>query len=57
LGLEGSAIGGIDAERDERRRAIVAMNRCDRSFARSHDRPHANSLRASWRRNDQSDLR
>jgi hypothetical protein len=36
---------------------IIAMNRFARSFARSLDRPHANCSRASWRRNDQIDLR
>ena len=39
------------------RRAIVAMNRCERSFARSLDKPHASCSRASWRRNDRIDLR
>jgi hypothetical protein len=44
-------------ESDEVRRAIVATNRCERSFARSHYRPHANSSRASGRRIDEIDLR
>ena len=39
------------------RRAIIAMNRSERSFARSLDKPHASCSRGSWRRNDKIDLR
>jgi hypothetical protein len=39
------------------RSTSVVTNRCERSFARSLDKPHANSSRASWRRNDRIDLR
>jgi hypothetical protein len=36
---------------------IVAMNRFERSFAHSLDRPHASYSRASWRRDGRIDLR
>jgi hypothetical protein len=39
------------------RRAIIATNRCERSFARSLDKPHASFSRASWRRDDRIDQR
>jgi hypothetical protein len=39
------------------RRAFVATSRCECLFARSLDKPHASSLRASWRRSHRIDLR
>ena len=39
------------------RREIIAMNRFERSFARSLDKPHASCSRASWRRNGKIGLR
>jgi hypothetical protein len=39
------------------RRESIAMNRFERSFARSLDRPHASCSRASWRPNGRIDLR
>jgi hypothetical protein len=45
------------AECELARRAIFATSRCERSFGRSLDRPHAKSSRASWQRNDEIGLR
>jgi hypothetical protein len=45
------------AEGELARRAIVAMSRCERSFARSHDRRRVSTSRASWRGNGRIDLR
>ena len=39
------------------RREIVAMNRSERSFARSLGKPHASCSRGSWWRNDKIGLR
>jgi hypothetical protein len=36
---------------------MIATTHCEPSFARSLDKPHANSSRASWRRNGATDLR
>jgi hypothetical protein len=55
--LESGAIDGHVAAHRLARSTSVARNRCERLFARSLDKPHASSSRASWRRNDQSDLR
>jgi hypothetical protein len=38
-------------------REIVAMNRFERSFAHSLDRPRASYSRASWRRDGRIGLR
>jgi hypothetical protein len=39
------------------RRAIIATDRCQRSFECSPDKRHASSLRASSQRNGRIDLR
>jgi hypothetical protein len=56
-GLERSAIVGRDAEHEEARRAIIATNRCECSFAHSLGKLVARSSRESWRRDDRSDPR
>jgi hypothetical protein len=48
---------GLDAEHDEVRRAIVAMNRCECSFACSRGKLRARCSPENWRCDDRSDLR
>jgi hypothetical protein len=45
------------AEYERARRATIATNRCERSFARSHDRPRVSTSRASWQCSGQADRR
>jgi hypothetical protein len=37
--------------------ASILTSRCERSFGRSHDKPHESCSHASWRRDDRIDLR
>jgi hypothetical protein len=46
-----------DGERRLARRAIMATNHCERSFARSRAKPHVSSSRARWQRSGMIDLR
>jgi hypothetical protein len=48
---------GATGERNLVRLAIIETNHCERLFARSLDKPHASTSRASWRCNDEIDLR
>ena len=54
---ERSAIGSLDAEYDEARRAIIATNRCECSFVHSPGKLLARCSRENWRCNDTSDPR
>jgi hypothetical protein len=47
----------LDAEHDEARRAIVATNRCECSFARSPGKLPAKCSRENWRCDGRIDLR
>jgi hypothetical protein len=50
--ISSGATDDHDVERGLARRAIIATNRYERSFARSLDKLHASSSPASWRRSD-----